>query len=175
MAAQFGFEPYDACVLESESLYIRKAGDEITGQLYNFADSDRRVALRPEMTPSLARMVSLQGRCASHCAGTRFPSARYERMQRGRKREHYQWNMDVLAETVAAEVELMSAQVAFLERVGLGGAVSFRVSDRRLLEVIWRARRLLVTILPQPADCRQTRQDRSRCHRRATGRSRYSG
>ena len=73
-------------------------------------------------------------------------------MQRGRKREHYQWNMDVVGlETVAAEVELMSAQVAFLERVGLGGAVSFRVSDRRLLEGHLAACRLLVTISPQPA------------------------
>ena len=50
---QFGFEEYDACVLESEELYIRKAGDEITGQLYSFEDKGgRRIALRPEMTPS---------------------------------------------------------------------------------------------------------------------------
>ena len=57
-ALSFGFEEYDACVLESEDLYIRKAGDEITGQLYNFEDkSGRRLALRPEMTPSLARLI----------------------------------------------------------------------------------------------------------------------
>ena len=55
MARQFGFEEYDACVLESEQLYIRKAGDEITGQLYNFEDKgNRRIALRPEMTPTSA-------------------------------------------------------------------------------------------------------------------------
>ena len=58
VAASFGFSEYDSCILEHEELYIRKAGDEITSQLYNFTDkSDRRVSLRPEMTPSLARMV----------------------------------------------------------------------------------------------------------------------
>lgn len=138
VAASFGFEPYDACVLESEDLYIRKAGDEITAQLYNFADKgDRRVALRPEMTPSLARMVmARQGTLRFPLRWYAIPQCfRYERMQRGRKREHYQWNMDIVGlDSVAAEVELMTAQVAFLERVGLGGAVSFRVSDRRLLE-----------------------------------------
>lgn len=59
VAQTFGFSEYDAPVLESESLYTRKAGEEVTQQLYNFVDKgDRAVALRPEMTPSLARMVS---------------------------------------------------------------------------------------------------------------------
>jgi histidyl-tRNA synthetase len=62
IARRFGYEEYDACVLEHEALYVRKAGDEITSQLYNFKDkSDRPVALRPEMTPSLARMVMAKG------------------------------------------------------------------------------------------------------------------
>ena len=57
-AQQFGFEEYDACVLEHEELYLRKAGDEISQQLYNFTDKGgRRLSLRPEMTPSLARMI----------------------------------------------------------------------------------------------------------------------
>ena len=57
-ARSHGFEEYDAPVLESEELYTRKAGEEIVGQLYNFEDKGgRKVALRPEMTPSLARMV----------------------------------------------------------------------------------------------------------------------
>ena len=57
-ALQFGFEEYDACVLESEQLYVRKAGDEITSQLYNFEDKGgRQIALRPEMTPTLARLI----------------------------------------------------------------------------------------------------------------------
>ncbi len=67
-ARSHGFEEYDAPVLESEELYTRKAGEEIVGQLYNFEDKGgRRVALRPEMTPSLARMV--MARAGSHNAG----------------------------------------------------------------------------------------------------------
>ena len=62
VAALFAFEEYDAPVVESEALYTRKAGEEITDQLYNFADKGgRRLALRPEMTPSLARMVLQKG------------------------------------------------------------------------------------------------------------------
>lgn len=142
VAAAFGFEEYDACVLEHEELYVRKAGDEITGQLYNFTDKgDRRVALRPEMTPSLARMVMARGNAlALPLRWFAIPQCfRYERMQKGRKREHFQWNMDIVGQAgVAAEVELMAAQVAFLRRVGLDvdssrPAVRLRVSDRRVL------------------------------------------
>jgi histidyl-tRNA synthetase len=139
VAASFGFEAYDSCVLESEELYIRKAGDEITGQLYNFEDKGgRRVALRPEMTPTLARMVLAKG--ASLPQPIRWYTIaqcfRYERQQRGRKREHYQWNMDIVGlGHVAAEVELMSAQAAFLERVGLpADGIVFKVSHRGILQ-----------------------------------------
>jgi histidyl-tRNA synthetase len=138
VAAAYGYEEYDACVLESEALYVRKAGDEITGQLYNFLDKgDRRVALRPEMTPSLVRMIMARGAALSLPARWfSIPQCfRYERMQRGRKREHFQWNMDVIGlGTVAAEVELMTAQLDFLRRVGMDDAVTLRVSDRRVLE-----------------------------------------
>ncbi|MFW5845916.1 MAG: histidine--tRNA ligase [Planctomycetota bacterium] len=139
VARQFGYEEYDACVLESAELYIRKAGDEITGQLYDFQDKGgRHVALRPEMTPTLARMLMARGGSTSLPARWfSIPQCfRYERMQKGRKREHYQWNMDCIGlDHVAAEVELMTAQAAFLERVGLRGAdVAFKVSDRRVLQ-----------------------------------------
>ena len=139
VAARFGFEEYDSCVLESEDLYVRKAGDEITGQLYHFEDKGgRRVALRPEMTPTLARMVMAKG--ASLPQPIRWYTIaqcfRYERQQRGRKREHYQWNMDIVGlESVVAEVELMSAQAAFLERVGLpADGIVFKVSHRGILQ-----------------------------------------
>lgn len=143
VAHRFGYEEYDACVVEAEELYTRKAGDEIVGQLYNFADKgERRVALRPEMTPSLARMMMSRGK------GQALPARwfsipqcfRYERMQKGRKREHFQWNMDVVGlESVAAEVELMSAQVAFLKEVGFkvegeNPEIIFKVSNRQVLE-----------------------------------------
>lgn len=144
VAQRYGFEEYDACVLESEDLYIRKAGDEITGQLYNFADKgERRVALRPELTPSLARMVLARG--AALPLPVRWfaiPQCfRYENMQRGRKREHFQWNMDIVGmSSVAAEVELMSAQADFLGRTGLNISTTgtpdivWRVSNRQVLQ-----------------------------------------
>jgi len=142
VAQSFGYEEYDACVLESEQLYIRKAGDEITGQLYNFSDKgDRRVALRPELTPSLARMVMAKGNTLPVPARWfAIPQCfRYENMQRGRKREHFQWNMDIVGlASVAGEAELMAAQAAFLRRVGMkldGDApdVIWRVSNRQVL------------------------------------------
>ena len=141
VAHRFGFEEYDAPVVESEALFIRKAGEEITGQLYNFEDKGgRRLALRPEMTPSLARMVLTKGR--SLRLPVRWFSIpqcwRYERMTRGRKREHYQWNMDVFGVSgVAAEVELLAAMVTFFERVGLVAAdVGIRVSSRKVLQSV---------------------------------------
>lgn len=86
---RFGFEEYDAPVLESEELYIRKAGEEITQQLYNFEDKGkRRVSLRPEMTPSLARMVLAKGNSlVLPLKWFAVPQCwRYERMTRGRRR-----------------------------------------------------------------------------------------
>ena len=76
VAASFGFEEYDSCVLESEELYVRKAGDEITGQLYNFEDKGgRRVALRPEMTPRWRVWCWPKApACRSPSAGTPLPS-----------------------------------------------------------------------------------------------------
>jgi hypothetical protein len=96
VAAVYGFMEYDAPVLESESLYTRKAGEEVVGQLYNFRDKgDRAVALRPEMTPSLARMVMAKaGGLPMPLKWFSIPQCwRYERMTRGRRREHFQWNM----------------------------------------------------------------------------------
>lgn len=139
VARLFAFDEYDAPVLESEELYIRKAGEEITTQLYNFADKGgRRVALRPEMTPSLARMVLRKGSSLSlPLRWFSIPQCwRYERMTRGRKREHFQWNMDILGVAdVTAEAELLAAIVAFLERLGLNSRdVGIRVSSRKLLQ-----------------------------------------
>lgn len=88
-AHRFGFEEYDAPILESEQLYVRKAGEEITDQLYNFVDKgERRVSLRPEMTPSLARMVLSKGTSlALPLKWFSVPQCwRYEQMSRGRRR-----------------------------------------------------------------------------------------
>ena len=137
-AAQFGFEEVDAPIVEHAELFTRKAGEEIVDQLYHFVLHDRHLALRPEMTPSIARMV------IAHQAGMRFPirwftvtqNWRYERMTRGRRREHYQWNMDIWGEPgVEAEAELLSAMVTALDALGLArGRVQIRLNSRALLE-----------------------------------------
>jgi histidyl-tRNA synthetase len=138
VARGFGFEEVDAPVVESQELFTRKAGEEIVEQLYAFELHDRKLALRPEMTPSIARMVM------ARAGGLRLPlrwftvsqNWRYERMTRGRKREHYQWNMDVWGEPgVTAEAELIAAIFALLDRLGVGGGEArVRVSSRALLE-----------------------------------------
>ena len=143
VARSLGYEEYDACVLEHADLYIRKAGDEITRQLYDFKDKgDRHLTLRPELTPSLARMVMAKGAAlALPVRWFAIPQCfRYEETQRGRKREHFQWNMDAVGlASVAAEAELMSAQAELCRRVGLKldpGAepeVVWRVSNRQVL------------------------------------------
>jgi len=138
VAKTYGFSEYDAPVLESESLYTRKAGEEVTEQLYNFVDKgDRNVALRPEMTPSLARMVmAKKGGLGLPFKWFSIPQCwRYERMTRGRRREHYQWNMDIWGvEGVETEAELLAAMVDFFERVGLSAEdVGIKVNSRMVI------------------------------------------
>ncbi|KAL5807356.1 hypothetical protein ACOSQ3_030248 [Xanthoceras sorbifolium] len=139
----FGFEEVDYPVLETEALFIRKAGEEIRDQLYCFEDrGNRRVALRPELTPSLARLVIQKGKSVSlplkwFSIGQCW---RYERMTRGRRREHYQWNMDIIGvPEVTAEAELISSIVTFLKRLGITASdVGFRVSSRKVLQEVLR-------------------------------------
>ncbi len=138
VASLYGFCEYDAPVLESESLYTRKAGEEVTQQLYNFVDKgDRNVALRPEMTPSLARMVmAKKGGLSLPLKWFSIPQCwRYERMTRGRRREHYQWNMDVWGvDGIQAEAELLSAMVTFFKNVGLtSDDVGIKVNSRGVI------------------------------------------
>ena len=137
-ALQFGFEEFDAPVLESEALFTRKAGEEIQGQLYNFSDKgDRRVSLRPELTPSLARLIMQKGKSLAVPAKWFAIGQcwRYERMTRGRRREHYQWNMDIIGvEGVEAEVELLSAICHFFTSVGITSEdVGIKVNSRKVL------------------------------------------
>ena len=136
-----GFEEYDAPVLEHEELYTRKQGEEITQQLYNFQDKgDRKVALRPEMTPSLARMVMARaGSLPMPIKWFSIPQCwRYERTQRGRGREHYQWNVDIWGTTeLSADAELISVMVTFFEEIGLSSDdVLISISNRKVLEEV---------------------------------------
>jgi histidyl-tRNA synthetase len=138
VAKAYGFSEYDAPVLESEALYTRKAGEEVTQQLYNFVDKgDRAVALRPEMTPSLARMVmSSKGGLPMPLKWFSIPQCwRYERMTRGRRREHFQWNMDIWGVSgEETEAELLSAMVTFFRNVGLTSEdVGIKVNSRMVI------------------------------------------
>ena len=140
-ARKFAFQEYDAPVLEKVELYERKAGEEITDQMYNFVDKDqKRVTLRPEMTPTLARMVlSLGDRFLKPVKWYSVPQCwRFETVQRGRKREHFQWNMDIIGEQgISAEVELLAAVTQFFLSVGIGSAdVGIKVNSRKVLTCI---------------------------------------
>jgi histidyl-tRNA synthetase len=138
VARRFGFVEYDGPPLEPLELYTKKSGDEIVGQLYNFVDKGGRdVALRPEMTPTLARMVAARANALRK--PVRWYSIpqlfRYERQQRGRLREHFQLNMDIVgASDVTADAELVAAAIDIMRLLGLGpDDVRARVSDRRIL------------------------------------------
>ena len=139
VARRYGFVEYDGPPLEPLELYTKKSGEEIVGQLYNFVDrGERSVALRPEMTPTLARMVA--ARANAMRKPVRWYSIpqlfRYERQQRGRLREHFQLNMDIIGEpSVTADAELLAAAIDIVRAFGLTSAdVVARVSDRRLLQ-----------------------------------------
>ncbi len=111
-ARRYGFREYDGPPLESLELFTTKSGEEIVGQLYNFTDKgDRAIALRPEMTPTLARMVAAHERAYKKpIKWFALPQLfRYERQQKGRLREHFQFNADIFGESdAAADAELIA-------------------------------------------------------------------
>ncbi len=153
VARRYGFEEYDGPPLEPLDLYTQKSGEEIVAQLYTFKDKgDREVALRPEMTPSLARMVG--ARAPALKKPIRWFSIpqlfRYERQQRGRLREHFQLNMDLIGEGgPLADAELIAAAIDILRAFGFGsGDVQARISDRRVLRALLLGRGVKETQLP---------------------------
>ncbi len=138
---RYAFMEYDGPPLEPLELYTQKSGDEIVGQLYAFDDKGgRAVAMRPEMTPTFARMV------ASRAQALRKPVRwfavpqlfRYERQQKGRLREHFQLNVDIVGESdVLADAELLSIAIEICRAFGLDRSDFYaRVSDRRLLNAL---------------------------------------
>jgi histidyl-tRNA synthetase len=153
VAARYGFEEYDGPPLEPLELYTQKSGDEIVQQLYAFRDKgDRDVALRPEMTPTLARMV------AAHAQALKKPIRwfsmpqlfRYERQQRGRLREHFQLNLDIIGEAgPLADAELIAAAIDIMRAFGFGPKdVQARISDRRVLRALLLGRGVSEAQLP---------------------------
>ena len=138
VARRYGFVEYDGPPLEPLDLYTRKSGEEIVGQLYNFIDKGgREVALRPEMTPTLARMVGARANALRKpVRWFSMPQLfRYERQQRGRLREHFQLNVDIIGEAdVTADAELLAVAIDIMRGLGLTPSdVAARFSDRRLL------------------------------------------
>jgi histidyl-tRNA synthetase len=145
-ARRYGFREYDGPPLEPLELFTTKSGDEIVGQLYNFTDKgDRAVALRPEITPTLARMI------AAHERNYKKPVKwfaipqlfRYERQQKGRQREHFQFNADLIGETdLAADAELIALLIDTLRSFGLTAQdFVIRLSSRNAWQQFFESRR----------------------------------
>lgn len=135
-AERYGFREYDGPPIEELELYTKKSGDEIVDQLYNFTDKgDRNVSLRPEMTPTLARMA------AAHTRNYKKPIKwfsipqlfRYERQQKGRLREHFQFNADIIGEeNLAADAEMIALLIDTLRDLKLtNNDFVVRLSSRR--------------------------------------------
>jgi histidyl-tRNA synthetase len=135
VARRYGFVEWDGPVLEPTELYRKKSGDEIVGQLFNFTDKgEREVALRPELTPTLARIIAAHERefkkpLKWFSIGSCF---RYEKQQRGRLREHIQLNCDIIGEAdLAADIELVALSIDILRVFGFSEKdFVVRISDR---------------------------------------------
>jgi len=135
VARRYGFVEYDGPLLEPVELYRKKSGGELLGQLFDFTDKGgRHVSIRPEMTPTLARMVI--GRERDYKKPLRWFSAsqffRYEKQQKGRLREFCQLNCDIIGEaSVAADAEMLAMTIDLLRAFGLTAEdFVIRVSDR---------------------------------------------
>src|SRR5579872_4559645 len=145
VARRYGFREYDGPPLEALELFTTKSGEEIVAQLYNFTDKGgREIALRPEMTPTLARMV------AAHERNYKKPIKwfampqlfRYERQQKGRLREHFQLNADIFGESdFAADAELIALLIDTLRSFGLTAKdFVIRLSSRNAWQDFFNAR-----------------------------------
>jgi histidyl-tRNA synthetase len=136
VAHRYGFVEYDGPPLEPLDLFTKKSGDEIVTQLYHFKDKgDRDVVLRPEMTPTLARLVAARHKdFKKPLKWFSIPQVyRYERPQKGRGREHYQFNCDIIGEPgLEADIELIALVIDTLRAFGLTEKdFVVRLSDRQ--------------------------------------------
>ncbi|MHC4553533.1 MAG: ATP phosphoribosyltransferase regulatory subunit, partial [Planctomycetota bacterium] len=136
-----GFVEYDGPIFEYLKMYQVKSGDEIVEQLFNFEDrGGRHLAIRPEITPTLARMVNQQinalPRPIKWFSVPRL--CRAERPQKGRLREFFQWNVDIIGvEDVLADVEVVYCSLDYLRGLGLtNDDVVAKISSRRLLAAL---------------------------------------
>lgn len=142
----YGFREYDGPPLEPLELYTAKSGAEIVGQLFNFVDKgDRSVSMRPEMTPTVARMIASSERAYKKpIKWFSIPQLfRYEKQQRGRLREHFQLNCDIFGEPdVAADAEIVALLIDVLRRLGLDSQdFVVRLSSRQAWQRFYESRR----------------------------------
>ena len=147
VARRYGFVEWEGPVLEPTELYKKKSGAEIVDQLFNFTDKgEREVALRPELTPTLARVTAAHERefkkpLKWFSIGQFF---RYEKQQRGRLREHYQLNCDIVGETdLAADIELVALCIDIVRAFGLADKdFVVRISDREFWTDLLRSKEI---------------------------------
>ena len=143
-AELFGYEPYDGPLLEEVELYKAKSGEElINEQIYSFTDRGNRfVAIRPEMTPTLARMIAQVHRETTK--PIRFYAIpnlmRYEKPQKGRLREHWQFNVDIFgAPKRQGEFEILQVAVSLMENFGANNTMfEILINDRSIVEIIFK-------------------------------------
>lgn len=143
-AELFGYEPYDGPLLEEVDLYRAKSGEElINEQIYSFVDrGEREVAIRPEMTPTVARMVAqIHKNETKPIRWYAIPNLmRYEKPQRGRLREHWQFNVDIFgAPGLTGEVEILQVAVTLMQKLG-ATAEHFEIllNDRRVVDALFK-------------------------------------
>lgn len=136
-----GFEEYEGPIFEYLKMYQVKSGDEIVDQLFNFIDrGDRKLAIRPEITPTLARMVNQKINALSKpIKWFSLPRlCRAERPQKGRLREFFQWNIDIIGiDDVVADAEVIFTALDYLRTAGLGSDdIKAKISSRKLLAAV---------------------------------------
>lgn len=139
-----GFEEYDGPIFEYLKMYQVKSGDEIVEQLFNFTDrGNRHLAIRPEITPTLARMVNQQINSLSRpIKWFSVPRlCRAERPQKGRLREFFQWNIDIIgADDIVADAEVIFTAIDYLRSAGLTEKdIVVKISSRRMLAALLEA------------------------------------
>ncbi len=138
ISKQYSFFEYDAPIIENSTLYTYKEGNDILKEMFKLESND--LVLRPEMTPSLARMII--NKIPSEIVPIKWFSKsqcwRNETTTRGRRREFYQWNVDIFCgENVKSELELFSMLVSFFKKIGLtSNDVVIKVSNRKIIQKI---------------------------------------
>ncbi len=142
VSEQYAYEPYDGPLLEEVELYLAKSGEElINEQIYSFIDrGERNVAIRPEMTPTLARMVAQVHReTPKPIRMYAIPNLmRYEKPQKGRLREFWQYNADIFGAGLLGEIEILQLSVSLLKSFGANNSqFSIHINDRRLVDHVF--------------------------------------